>query len=97
MTDFTKSAAYLRAWDRNISSTSAISNLNNRLGEVADEVPDPVAEVGERPVEDEHGEDAEGDEGGEDGPGDDHVFVVGAFGLVAHGGKVKGKGKKVKR
>jgi hypothetical protein len=69
--------------------------LNDRAGEVAEQIPNPVAGVEELPAEDEHAEKDDGDDDGEEGPGPDVELVVGRR-LGAHGGKVKGKGEKVK-
>jgi hypothetical protein len=72
--------------------------LDDRPGEVADEVPNPMKEIGEGMVEAEAEEDAGGDERGENGPCVDEELIVGRLVVVvAHGGeKVKGKREKVK-
>jgi len=70
-------------------------HLNERAGEVAEQRPNPVAGVEERLAKDEHAEKDRRDDEGEEGPGPDVELVVGRR-LGAHGGKVKGKGVKVK-
>ena len=63
-------------------------SLDNRTGEVADQVPDPVEEIGDGLIEAEGEEDDAGHDDGEDGPRVDvrlvvrNVIVV----VVAHGG-----------
>ena len=64
--------------------------LYDRAGEVAEEVPNPVASVEKMRAEDEHAEKDGGDDEGEEGPGLDVEGIVGR-GLVAHGGTVEGK------
>ena len=70
-------------------------DLDDRAGQVAEQIPNPVAGVKERLAKDEHTEKDRGDDEGEESPGLDVEFVVGR-GLGAHGGedkrkKVKGK------
>lgn len=69
---------------------AATATSNDRAGEVAEQIPDPVAGVEEMRAEDEHAEEDDGDEEGKEGPGLDVELVVGRA-LVAHGGKVEGK------
>ena len=71
------------------------NGLNYRAGEVAKQIPDPMAGVEEGLPEDEHAEEREADHEREEGPGLDVELIVGR-GIVAHGRKVKGKREKVK-
>src|ERR1700683_2606599 len=72
--------------------------LNNRAGEVTDQIPNPVAGIEERLAKDEGNEKNCGHNDGKEGPGLDVELVVG-LGFGAHGRKgkrkkEKGKGRK---
>ncbi len=64
--------------------------LDDRAGEVADQIPNPVTGVEEGRPQGVHEKKDGGHHDGKDGPGRDVSLVVGG-GLVAHGMKVKGK------
>jgi hypothetical protein len=83
----------LRAKRQKCSYAFFENALNNRAGEVADQIPNPLAGVEEVRTKDIHAEKDDGNEEGKKGPGLDVELVVGR-GLVAHEGKYEGRSEK---
>jgi hypothetical protein len=90
---------YLHDVPNGTFETSSGRGLDDRAGEVAEEVPDPVEEIGDGLVEAEGEEEDAGNNHGENGPRVDVRLVVRnvIVGVVAHGGdQVKGSREKGK-